>query len=373
MTIQYTKGIGRDPESGQWKVRVMFKGKRVKRTFKTKKDAERFVDGLRQARNGDEQSLPKSVRSHLKLDVTVGEVVRAYRDAVVNSRKDQSLASRLDRIEQHWNALDLGHLTVEMVCEWARELRQERAASTVKHYLDDLHGAIEAGKVMGTVHASHTSPVPAARAALRSRIGNVQVVGQGRRIERRVSDRELAKVLAVADPTFGRLIRAAVASSFRSGELAALSWGDVDFKTHTVQLLNQKQKGQAPTKRRAPMTPELEQVLREQRGKVVRHRDEPVFPSVRKSASSARGGHMDANTVSTRWTRLRAQVSLDDVRFHDLRHEALSRLGEQGLSATQLQAFSGHSSVAMLDRYCHTDAATIASLLYGKAPTRRRA
>ena len=41
------------------------------------------------------------------------------------------------------------------------------------------------------------------------------------------------------------------------------------------------------------------------------------------------------------------------LHFHDLRHEALSRLAEQGWSATEIAAVSGHRTLALVQRYVH--------------------
>jgi integrase len=44
---------------------------------------------------------------------------------------------------------------------------------------------------------------------------------------------------------------------------------------------------------------------------------------------------------------------LDDLRFHDLRHEALSRLSDAGLNVIELSHISGHRTLGMLKRYTH--------------------
>ena len=44
---------------------------------------------------------------------------------------------------------------------------------------------------------------------------------------------------------------------------------------------------------------------------------------------------------------------MKELHFHDLRHEAVSRLVEGGLSDQQVAAISGHKSMQMLKRYTH--------------------
>ena len=47
------------------------------------------------------------------------------------------------------------------------------------------------------------------------------------------------------------------------------------------------------------------------------------------------------------------RLNIGDLRFHDLRHEAILRLFEKGLSAPQVAAISGHQDYRMLARYVH--------------------
>ena len=53
------------------------------------------------------------------------------------------------------------------------------------------------------------------------------------------------------------------------------------------------------------------------------------------------------------WLEIKAKAGLKDLRFHDLRHEAVSRLVEAGLSDQEVSAISGHKSMQMLKRYTH--------------------
>ncbi len=53
------------------------------------------------------------------------------------------------------------------------------------------------------------------------------------------------------------------------------------------------------------------------------------------------------------WNRLKKRIKLADLHFHDLRHEAVSRFVEMGLSDQEVSAISGHKSMQMLKRYTH--------------------
>ncbi|WP_261531286.1 tyrosine-type recombinase/integrase, partial [Burkholderia multivorans] len=53
------------------------------------------------------------------------------------------------------------------------------------------------------------------------------------------------------------------------------------------------------------------------------------------------------------WMRIKKEAGVPDFRFHDLRHEAVSRFVEAGLSDQEVAAISGHKSMQMLKRYTH--------------------
>ena len=51
--------------------------------------------------------------------------------------------------------------------------------------------------------------------------------------------------------------------------------------------------------------------------------------------------------------RFRCKVDMEDWRFHDLRHEATSRLFEKGLNMMEVASITGHEDLKMLKRYTH--------------------
>jgi len=53
------------------------------------------------------------------------------------------------------------------------------------------------------------------------------------------------------------------------------------------------------------------------------------------------------------WMRARNKVGITDLRFHDLRHEAVSRFFEMGMSVPEVALISGHKDVRQLFRYSH--------------------
>ena len=54
------------------------------------------------------------------------------------------------------------------------------------------------------------------------------------------------------------------------------------------------------------------------------------------------------------WDRLRKRVDITDLTFHDLRHEAISRMFDSGMKTHEVMAVIGHRTASQLFRYVQT-------------------
>lgn len=72
---------------------------------------------------------------------------------------------------------------------------------------------------------------------------------------------------------------------------------------------------------------------------------------------------MNAGSLEQVWRRLLIRAGISGLRFHDLRHEGVSRLFERGLNVIQVSSISGHKELRMLKRYAHLDAADLVARL----------
>ena len=66
-----------------------------------------------------------------------------------------------------------------------------------------------------------------------------------------------------------------------------------------------------------------------------------------------RDGKRRPYTINKFWTQALQHADIEDLRFHDLRHEATSRFVEAGLSDQEVSSITGHKSMQMLKRYTH--------------------
>ena len=160
---------------------------------------------------------------------------------------------------------------------------------------------------------------------------------------RRVSDAELDAICAATGSAeLSAVLRLAVETAMRRGELCALRWEHVDLKDRTAHLPHTKN-GQA---RDVPLSSRAVAILHA----LPRRIDGQVFGSRPDSVTQA-------------FERAVQRAGLDDLHFHDLRHEATSRLSEKLPNLIELAAVTGHKDLRMLKRYYHPRAADLAKKL----------
>jgi len=118
-------------------------------------------------------------------------------------------------------------------------------------------------------------------------------------------------------------------------------WSDLDWDTSTLHIPITKN----GFSRTIPLTQLALETL-----KSLPQDDERIFP-------------ITGNAVRLAWQHLKKRVGIEDLHFHDLRHEAISRFFEMGLSVPEVALISGHRDYRMLFRYTHLRAEDVAKKL----------
>lgn len=72
---------------------------------------------------------------------------------------------------------------------------------------------------------------------------------------------------------------------------------------------------------------------------------------------------MTISAFDQTWKRVIKRSGIVDLKFHDLRHEAVSRFFELGLNVMEVSTISGHKALSMLQRYTHLSADSLVSRL----------
>lgn len=153
---------------------------------------------------------------------------------------------------------------------------------------------------------------------------------------RRLVDDEYQRLVEAASGDqggkIGPIITWTVETAMRRGEIASMRWEHLDRKAR-VLLLPETKNG---TPRRVPLSTAALVVL----DALPRRLDGKVWG-------------MRPDSISQAFERVCKAAGVEGLTFHDLRHEATSRLFEKGLGLMEVASITGHKTVQMLKRYTH--------------------
>ena len=304
----------------------------ISKTFLTRPDA---VAWARQAEISVE-------RLHLSRPApTLGDLLLRYARESTPHKKGCRSETYILRA---WSRSQLSSKTADSIhaavlAEWRdQRLSEGRSGSTVRNHLNTLsavyrHAASEWG------YQNLENPV-----------ARLKRPSPGKARTRRTSDFELTALKeATYSPSLASLIDLAVETGMRLSELVHLRWQHIDLPARTAYLPDTKN----GFPRTVPLSTKATHILSSLRVSVIQRIDGRVFPVT-----------PHAITVSFRRACQRLRKSSGnrlgvDLRFHDLRHEAVSRLFERGLNPMEVAAISGHRSMQMLARYTHITASSL--------------
>ena len=190
--------------------------------------------------------------------------------------------------------------------------------------------------------------------------------GRERRLDRREEQRLFAALRQYRNPMLGWIVRLAIETGMRSGEIAPLRLSQVDLQRRVIRLGTSTK---TATARTVPLSREAAAILRE----ACARPDRPPGCGYVFFGTPKRKGSCQPYRFRTPWWKLKRRLALRDFHFHDLRHEAISRFVEAGLTDQQAAAISGHRSMQMLKRYTHLRAEDLVAVLDNRLRLRGRA
>ncbi len=151
--------------------------------------------------------------------------------------------------------------------------------------------------------------------------------------DRRLSSEELERIATAAgSKEFGNLLRFAVETGMRRGEIVSMKWEQVDLKKQTLRIPETKN----DTPRTIPLSREALRILSD----LPRRLEGSVWSFA-------------TNWLSLLFANSCKKAGIEDLHFHDLRHEATSRLFEKGFDTMEVRTITGHKTLQMLARYTH--------------------
>jgi integrase len=318
---------------GKWQARVIRDGYPDQtKTFESKADAEKWARSVESdIDKGQFVNVSEAQRT------TLGDLIARYLVEVTPLMKGATedtirLKAIMRKSIARWS---MANLSAARIAAYRDERLKEVSAGTVIRELAYLSAIINHARrewginVPNPVQMVRKPQSPQARARV-------------------LTDEEVEKLLVALEPTGRRshwtkpAVQLALATAMRRGELLSIRWEHVDLQNRTAFLSDTKN-GESRT---VPLSTAAVQVLAE----LPRHISGVVIP-------------VKFFTLDAAFKRARKRAGLNDLRFHDLRRTAITRMAEKLPNVIELAAVSGHKSLMVLKRYYRPTAAELAQKL----------
>ncbi|MBU6298614.1 MAG: site-specific integrase [Alphaproteobacteria bacterium] len=336
--------------SGHWQVQIRLKGRKATETF-IRHDHARVWATEAEAQI-DRGRAPSGKRS--RNAKTFGALIDLHIDDMkeVGRPLRRSKSATLEMLQRELGALKFGDLDRERLIRFGRERAKGGAGPvTLGQYIGAINLVFAHAAAVHGVEVS-VEPVEYARIALK-RLG---LVGKGRERDRRPTEDELKQLFTHFDSNarqlipMSRIIKFAIATAMRQEEICRVTWSDLNVRTRMLTIRDRKDpRAKMGNDQRIPLLAvsgyNALTLIEDQRA-IRSNANDRIFPYVSKSASAS-------------FTRACAELEIEDLHFHDLRHEGTSRLFEAGFSIQQVALVTGHKDWKMLRRYTHLKPETL--------------
>ncbi len=329
--------------SGTWKAIIRKRGWPTSaKTFRTKRDAQdwgrrtedEMVRGVHIDRGAAERLTLKAALKRYLAEVTP-------RKKPSTQARERRCASELDKVLGDYS---LAAISPEMVARYRDDrLNNVSATSTrlelalLSHLYNNAIREWGAGLPRNPVSAIKK---PAPHPGRNRRLKLATKAGQDGEEERL-----LAACRSYSNPMLSWMVRLALATCMRIGELQTLCRDQVDLHRRVIRLTETKN----GSSRTVPLSREAAILLHE----ALNHPACPIDTDLVFWGEPGKDGKRRPYQLRSAWEWARDKAGITGLWFHDLRHEAVSRLVEAGLSDQEVAAISGHKTMQMLKRYTH--------------------
>ncbi|QWE27490.1 site-specific integrase [Polynucleobacter sp. AP-Ainpum-60-G11] len=269
-------------------------------------------------------------------------LMTSFRDAAIHYMKTHSIHKKIVRSETYRLQILIkrwGDLPIEKVDKLAvltlRDdlLKMGRSGETINHYFNTISKLFQ--MLEGDWDIVIANPIRGIKRMPKP-------LGRTKRVSSTMEEHLLASCLELSMPLLSSIIQFAIQTGMRRGELMGLKWTDIDLPNRRAYLHTSKN-GEP---RQVPLTKMAIAVLQG----LNKGDEDKVFPM---TLNVLRNQYERARAYSKEhWIELGINPFIG-LRFHDLRHEAISRMSDLGLNVIELSSISGHKTLAMLGRYTH--------------------
>ncbi len=328
--------------SGTWKALIRKTGwPTVAKTFRTKRDAEdwsrrtedEMVRGVYIQRSGSERMTLEAALTRYLADITPTKKPATQRGETSKAKK----------LIEHLGKYSLAALSAEIIAGYRdKRLSEPSRNGTISNNTVRLELAL----------LSHLYTVAIQEWGLGltfNPVLNIRKPSPGEGRNRRLSPNEERRLLAAvnnhSNPMLGWIVGIALETGMRSTEIASLRRPQVDIERRIVKLTDTKN----DSHRTVPLSKRATELFKAAMANPAR----PTDCNLVFFGEPGKDNKRRPYTFTKIWRTLVKKLELPDFRFHDLRHEAVSRLVEAGLSDQEVSAISGHKSMQMLKRYTH--------------------
>lgn len=233
----------------------------------------------------------------------------------------------------------LSELTDDYLTQFVRDRRQSGAGGvTIGIDLTYLAGVYKIAKELWKLPVS-LDAINTARANM----SHLKISTRSVERTRRPTSKEIEAIQQHLD-TYSTLpmrdiIDFAIESAMRMDEITRLRWSDLNEQDKTVIIRDRKHPRQKiGNDQEVPLLGKTFEIVKRQPKPEKPTEEDRIFP-------------VKSHTVSTIFSRAKEPLGIIDLHFHDLRHEGVSRLFEQGYRIEQVALISGHRDWKMLARY----------------------
>jgi len=224
----------------------------------------------------------------------------------------------------------LEELNARVLAGWRDKRLEEVKAASVLRELNTLSAVLNHARKEWCIQISNP-------------VADIKRPTVGASRTRRLVNDEESKLMAALPKLHGEILRFALATAMRKGEVLSLLWININLEAR-VAVLPMTKNGD---ERRVPLSNEAIAVLKLQKASTVQSIAGKVFD-------------VTPSSLSKSWRRACRKAGIIELRFHDLRHEAISRLFESGFNMMEVSSISGHKTLQMLKRYTHLKAEDLA-------------
>lgn len=313
--------------SGRWQAKVRRKGHpSVSRTFRTKSAAERWA---KLQETGVELSESDTAKG-----TTIGSILDRYIEEETDPDRDHSATtSRLKILKAFFGERPTSDLTVSTILKFA-EMRLETVGSdTLRRDLMQFSGILDFAIVVWEM-PNLVNPVGTTLKYMAKK----RILAPKVQRTRRLRPGEYRKLVRATrdNPPLRAMIRLAIETAMRRGDIVKLK--PADLRPDGLFIANDKTNKTTviPISRRARR----------------------IIESLGENGFGVRG-----DSITQAFERACARAGIEDLRFHDLRHEGASRLFEKGLRVEEVSVITRHSDWRSLKIYTQPRTETIGAKL----------